>query len=224
MTKRGIAAVRSADLAHQMDSGKFGLSLPREIALDPGAQRLARHVDMQQPHHRDRHAGADAIPMGFGAVVRGGEAGFFLDLAGDAAFDVEPVAADVIAIGRARGEIDATGVRGMLAHLAEHKRAVAAAQRAHAEAVEHAAVRKAPVPPGQEAREIGLEIIGAETPGGEHRIAAEQNTAVPELRPLALLGGEMRVDLGAPSVRERPRLRTHLEIERRDAMNDRRGH
>src|SRR6185437_5775627 len=138
----------------------------------------------------------------------------FLDLAGDAAFDVEPVAADVIAIGRAGGEIDATGVRGVLAHLAEHERAVAAAQRAHAEAVEHAAVRKAPVPPGQEAREIGLEIIRAETPGGEHRIAAEQNMAVPELRPLALLGREMGVDLGAPLVRERPRLWTHPEIER----------
>ena len=224
MTKRGIAAVRSPIPRTRWIAGKFRLSLPRKIGLDPGAQRLARHVDMQYPHHRDRHAGADAIPMGFGAVVRSGKAGFLLDLAGDAAFDVEPIAADVIEIGRAGGEIDATGVRGMLAHLAEHKRAVAAAQRAHAEAVEHAAVRKAPVAPGQEAGEIGLEIVGAETPGGKHRMAAEQNMAVPELRPLALLGREMRVDLGAPSSRERPRLRTHLEIERRDAMNDRSGH
>jgi len=44
------------------------------------------------------------------------------------------------------------------------------------------------------------------------------------LRPLALLGREMRVDLGAPPVRERPWLRTHPEIERGDAMDDRRGH
>src|SRR5712671_3102397 len=92
-----------------------------------------------------------------------------------------------------------------MAHFAQHERAVAAAQRAHPEAVEHAAVRKAPVAPGQEACEIGVEIAGAEAIPGEDRIARQQNAPIPDFRFLALLDREMRLDLGAPLVGERPR-------------------
>ncbi len=51
-----------------------------------------------------------------------------------------------------------------LAHLAEHERAVGAAQRAHPETVEHVLVGKAPVAPGQEAGKIGLEIARLRCP------------------------------------------------------------
>lgn len=55
----------------------------------------------------------------------------------------------------------------------------------------------------------------------EHGIAPEQDAAVPELRPLALLLGEMRRDLGTLFFRERPDDRPHGKSKRRDAMNDR---
>src|SRR5580704_4404380 len=45
---------------HQMNSGKFRLALPGKIGLDPRAQRLARHIDIQYPDHRDRSTGNHA--------------------------------------------------------------------------------------------------------------------------------------------------------------------
>src|SRR5205823_7426821 len=84
-------------------------------------------------------------------------------------------------VGRSRWEIDAAGIRGMLAHFAKEKNAIGATQRPHAEAVEYRWVRKAPVAPCQEAREIGIEIAGAEALCGEYGIAPEQDAAVPEI-------------------------------------------
>ena len=107
----------------------------------------------------------------------------------------------------------------MMAHFAQHERAVGAAQRAHAEAVEHAPVRKAPVAPCQEISEIGIEITGAEAIPGEVRVAPQQNPPIPDFRFLALLHREMRIDVGAPLVGEWPRPRTDIQIERGDAMN-----
>src|SRR5213078_2138171 len=77
------------------------------------------------------------------------------------------------------------GIQGMLAHFAEEKNAIGATQRAHPETVEYRWVRKAPVAPCQEAREIGIEIAGAEALCGEYGIAPEQDAAVPN-RLLAL--------------------------------------
>ena len=112
---------------------------------------------------------------------------------------------------------------GVLAHLAEHEGAVGAAQRAHAEAVEHAAVGKAPVAPGQKACEIGLEIAGAEA--GRRRIpdcarAGRGRSTAPAFR--AAGSAKCAVDLGAARFGERPRPGLDSEIERGDAMNDRR--
>jgi len=113
------------------------------------------------------------------------------------------------------------GIRRVAAHFAEYERAVGAAQRAHPEAVEHAPVRKTPIAPRQEAREIALEIVGAEAIPGKSRIARQQNAPIPESRFLTLLDRKMRVDVGAPLVGERPRPGVETQIERRDAMNDR---
>ena len=100
--------------------------------------------------------------MRLARVVAGRKTGLLLELARDAAGYVDRAAPDVVEIGRAGRKIDAPGIGGVLAHFAEHEGAVGAAQRAHPEAVEHVPVRKAPVAPGQEAGEIGLEIAGAE--------------------------------------------------------------
>src|SRR4051812_10757645 len=107
----------------------------------------------------------------------------------------------------------------MRAHLAEHEGAVAAAERAHAEAVEHARIGKAPVAPRDEAGKIGLEIAGAEPIVGEYRIASEQHAAIPQRRPFAPQLRKMRVDLRAAFVGERPCPWLDREIERADAMN-----
>src|SRR5882757_5138337 len=107
----------------------------------------------------------------------------------------------------------------MRGHLAEHEHAVAAAQRAHAESVEHAFVGKTPVAPCQKAGKIRLEIVGAEAIAAEDRIAAEQDPAVPEFWLLGLLTRKMRVNAGAALSRERPRPRLAFQIELRDAMN-----
>src|SRR3954468_16110725 len=80
---------------------------------------------------------------------------------------------------------------------------IGATQRAHPETVEYRWVRKAPVAPCQEAREIGIEIAGAEALRGEFGIAPQQDAAVPD-RLLALFGSKMRCDLRAPLVGERP--------------------
>ena len=104
---------------------------------------------------------------------------------------------------------------GVLAHLAEHEGAVGAAQRAHAEAVEHGLVGKAPVAPGQEAREISLEIAGAETVACKHRVAPEQDAAVPHRRPFALLArrNAHRSPRGAPRANGHAHA-SHGEIKR----------
>src|SRR6266702_198146 len=95
---------------HQMNACEFWLLLPGEIALDPRTQRLARHLDMQQLDHRDGRTGMDAVPMRFRAVIRRRKAGLLLDLARDAALDIEHLAPDVVEIGRAGRKIDAPGV------------------------------------------------------------------------------------------------------------------
>src|ERR1700754_3360592 len=107
----------------------------------------------------------------------------------------------------------------MRGHLAEHKHSVAAAQRAHADPVEYAAVRETPVAPCQKARKVRLEIVGAEAILTEDRVAAQQDPAVPEFWLLGLLCRKMRVDIGAPLNRERPRPRTAFQIDLRDAMD-----
>src|SRR3954452_16187822 len=104
-------------------------------------------------------------------------------------------------------------------HLAEHEHAVAAAQRAHAESVEYAFVRKTPVAPCQKAGEIRLEIVGAETIAAEHGIAAQQDPPIPDFWLLRLLMRKMRGDVGTPFSRERPGPRPILQIELHDAMN-----
>src|SRR3984957_17777438 len=110
----------------------------------------------------------------------------------------------------------------MSGHFAQYECAVRATQRAHAEAVEHAAIRKTPVAPGQEACEIGLEITRAQAIPGEDGMAAQQHASVPELRFLTALEREVRLDIGAPLIRERPRPRLDAQIKLRDPMNDRR--
>src|SRR3954452_14348900 len=207
-------------LAHQMDRGKLGLGLLRKVGFDPRAQRFPGKIDIQDPDDRNSRPGDHAVPMPAGPIVRRSQTGFLLDLASDTAGDVDRAAADVVEVGRSRWEIDAAGIRGMLAHFAKEKNAIGATQRPHAEAVEYRWVRKAPVAPCQEAREIGIEIAGAEALCGEYGIAPEQDAAVPD-RLLALFGSEMRCDLGAPLVGERPTPSLEGEVERPDAMNDR---
>src|SRR2546430_2217959 len=64
-----------------------------------------------------------------------------------------------------------------------------------------------------------IEIAGAEAIPGEVRVAPKQNPPIPDFRFLALLDREMRIDVGAPLVGERPRPRTDVQIEGGDAMN-----
>jgi hypothetical protein len=205
-----------------VDGGYSGLTLGGEVAFDPPAQHLSRHIDAQNPDHRERRPGIDAMPMRLALVFAGCEPGFFLELARDAAWNIDRAVPDVVEVGRTGWKIDAPGVRRVLAHFTEHEGAVGAAQRAHAEAVEHARVGKAPVAPGQETCEIGFEIAGAEAVAGKYRVASKQDAAVPHRRLFALLIGEMPRDLGAPRFGKRPRPRLDDEVERADAMNDRR--
>src|SRR5262249_50310772 len=111
-------------------------------------------------------------------------------------------------------------IRGARGHLAQHESAVGSAQRAHAEAIEDLAVRKTPVAPGEEACEIGFEIAQRQPPAGEVGVAAEQHAAVPEAGLLMLLRGEMRVDLGASFMLERPRPLFQFQVERGDAVDE----
>ena len=83
-------------------------------------------------------------------------------------------------------------------------------------------VGKTPVAPGQKACEIGFEIAGAEAVACKHRVAPEQDAAVQQRGPFALLVGEMRIDLGAARFGKRPRPCFDDEVERADAMNDQR--
>src|SRR5258705_9314967 len=152
-----------ARIMNEVDGGKFRLLLPGEIGFDPGAQRFAGNVDMQYPDHCDRSAGDDAIPMRAGSIIRRRQPGLLLDLAGDAARHIDRALPDVVEVGRTRREVDPPGIRGVLAHLTEYERAVGAAQRAHAKAVEHIFVGATPVAPRQEPGKIGFEIPGAET-------------------------------------------------------------
>src|SRR5882672_11227793 len=160
--------------------------------------------------------------MRLACVLAGHKAGLFLEFAHDAARYVDRAVPDVVEVGRSGRKIDAPGVRRVLAHLAEHEGAVGAAERAHTKTVEHGSVGKAPVAPRQKACEIGFEIAGAEAIPGKHRVAPEQDAAVPQGGLFALLVGEMRRDLSAPRFGKRPRPRFDNEVEHTDAMNDRR--
>ena len=86
-------------LAHQMDRGKFGLALPRNIGFDPRAQRSPGKTDIQDPD-RDSRAGDHAVPMRAGPLVRGSQTGFLLDFAGNTVGDVDRDGADVVEVGR----------------------------------------------------------------------------------------------------------------------------
>ena len=91
------------------------------------------------------------------------------------------------------------------------------------EAVAHRPVGKTPVAPGEEAREIGLRDTRREsTPSVDRCSPQQQHAAVPQLRLLGAQLREMRVDLGAALVRERPRARLEAQIEpleRNDRMS-----
>ena len=105
VTKRGMADVRSRRSAHQMDGGKFGLMLPGEIGLDPGAQRFARAIDIQYPDHRDAPLRVTTQSQcGAGPIIGRCQTGLFLDFAGHAAGDIDRAIADIVEIGRARRE------------------------------------------------------------------------------------------------------------------------
>src|SRR5258708_12279396 len=158
---------------------------------------------MEYAEHVKRRYGEDAVPIRTGAIIRWCEAGLLLDFTGDAARDIDRATPEIGEIGRSRWKIDAAGLRGVLAHFAQDERAIRTTQRAHAKTVEHFPVRKAPVAPRQEAREIGLEITAAKALSGEDRIARQQDAAVPH-RLLALFFRKMRVDIGAPPAGEPP--------------------
>ncbi len=166
----------------------------------------------------------DAVPMRRRLVVVRRQPGLLLELTRDAARDIDAVAGDVVGIGRTGRKIDAPRRRGVGSHLAHDKGAVGTAQRAHAKTVEHGGIDKAPVAPGEEAREIGREIAGAEAVADTGRTAGEQHLPVPDVRLLALLQREMRVDVGAPHARERPVPGLVFQVKRRDAMYDRLSH
>src|ERR1700755_2292885 len=96
------------------------------------------------------------------SIIFSAQPGFFLDLARHAARDIDQPLAQVIEVRRAGWKIDSAGIRRVARHLAEHERAVAAAQCAHAKSVKHALAGKTQIAPGQKTCEIGLEILGAE--------------------------------------------------------------
>src|ERR1700756_634090 len=130
-----------------------------------------------------------------GMIVGGRKSGLLLDLADDAAGNIEPAANDIVEIGRAGGKIDAPRVGGVRPHLAKHESAVRTAQRTHAKAVEDFVIRTPPIAPGEETGEIGFEIMCRKMRAVEQRPAAEQDAAVPQFRFLALLFGKKRPDL-----------------------------
>src|SRR6201981_1632194 len=79
-------------------------------------------------------------------------------------------------------------------------------------------------PQSRHARKLAKSTSRAEAAFGKFRIAPDQHAAVPEFRPLALSLCKMHLYFGAPRLRERPGKRSHREIERRDAVDDGRGH
>src|SRR5882757_68086 len=193
-----------------------------EIGHDSVAHGVGRHIDPQHADHRKRRSGIDAVPMRLALIFSGRKAGLFLEFARDAARNIERAVPDVVEVGRSGGKIDAPRVRRMLAHLAEHKRAVGAKKRAHAKTVEHGRIGKTPVAPGQKTCKISFEIAGAQAVTCKHRVAPEQDAAVKQRRPFALLVGKMRIDLGAARFGKRPHPRFDNEVEHTDAMNDQR--
>ena len=159
-----------------------------------------------------------------GPIVCGGQAGFLFSLACNAAGNIDHAIAKVIEVWCARWKIDPSRIGRMRGHFAQRERAIAAAQCAHSEAVKHSLVRKAPVAPGQKARKIRLEIIGAIAAVLENRVTSQQHAPVPQPRFLGLPGCKMRSDIGAPLIREWPGPRAVFQIELRNPMNGNRRH
>src|SRR4051794_11850846 len=157
--------------------------------------------------------------MPVGAVVRRHEPGFFLGFPSDAAGNVDRAIPDVVGVRRSRRKVNAPGIRRVRAHLAQHEGAVAGAKRAHAKSVEHVLVGKPPIAPRQEAGKISFEIFGAEAFAGKTGTARQQHAAIPDLRFLALLAGEMRVNVGTASFGERPPKGADLQVKPRDPLD-----
>ena len=194
--------------------------LARQEAADALAQSDRVLPRLHDLHQRDALAERRRGPSGLRRDVGERQAGFLGQFADHAALEVDRVADDVGRIRRAGREIDLAGGRGVRAHLAQQKRAVRRAQRRHREAVAHRGVGKAPVAPGDEAREVGFEIRAGQHAVGDVTAPHHQHAAVPHLRLVCAQPDEMRVDLGAPRDRERPVARLVTQVEPRQ-RNDR---
>ena len=83
--------------------------------------------------------------------------------------------------------------------------------------------RPPPGAPGGEARIIGFQIGAAQHAVARSVLMQQQHAAVPDRRLRALQGGEKGVDLGAPLVREGPRLGREESSSSRSTCVDRRG-
>jgi hypothetical protein len=79
----------------------------------------------------------------------------------------------------------------------------------------HAGLGKVPVAPGDEAREVGLQIGAAKDAVLDVEAVLQQNLAVPQFGGLAAQVLEMRRDVGAARLREHPRSRRISEVEGR---------
>ena len=181
--------------------------------------RGLQHLRLRDARTRE-HRGPARLRL---EIVRR-KTGLLADLAHDVAGEINPRAGDIAQVRQAGREIDHARIRGMRAHDPEQERAVAAAQRAHAKAILDAAVREAPMAPGQQAGEIGFEIGAVEHRPSDGMVVQHQHPAVPKRRVRLPQRVEMSVDLGAPLGRKRPRPRRQGELEPLDRHDGDLGH
>ena len=89
-----------------------------------GCARLGAFARLHDLHQRDALAERGRGPARLRHGLGGTEPGLFPKLAHHAALQIDRVAIKIVAVGRARGEIDLPGGRGVRTHHAEQESAV----------------------------------------------------------------------------------------------------
>ena len=96
-----------ARAAHNMNVGKFRLFLVRKMIEDARAQRLGTLATLQHFDLHDKRAVEYRRPPGFSGKFRHVQSGFLFEFALRAQIEIDAPIHDVVAVGRAAGEINA---------------------------------------------------------------------------------------------------------------------
>src|SRR3977135_4124229 len=122
--ERGYGRIEVALSAHNADIGKLRHVLARQMVHDASPQRRRSLTRAHELHKRDRSTTEHCVPACLRSELTDVEPGLLLELARDAALEIDAVDRDVVEIRRAAGKVDLTGIEGVRAHLAYQEGAV----------------------------------------------------------------------------------------------------